>query len=70
VFGEIYLCQFPFTSGATSKPRPALALFDLQADLIVCRVTSVMRSDLLDITLADWQQAGLLKPSVAGLTDW
>jgi len=26
-----------------------------------------MRSDALDVELADWQQAGLLKPSVARL---
>jgi mRNA interferase MazF len=67
VFGEIYLCEFPFTSGASSKPRPALALFDLGADAVVCRVTSVARAGALDIPVSDWQQAGLLKPSVARL---
>ena len=29
MFGEIFICQFPFTSGAASKIRPALVLFDL-----------------------------------------
>jgi mRNA interferase MazF len=67
VLGEIYLCQFPFTSGATSKTRPALVLFDLQHDAVICRVTSVSYSGALDIVLQDWQQAGLLKPSVARL---
>ena len=29
VFGQIFLCQFPFTTGAVSKARPVLVLFDL-----------------------------------------
>jgi mRNA interferase MazF len=67
MFGEVFLCQFPFTSGATSKIRPALVLFDLQQDAIICRVTSVLRTGTLAVRLADWQAAGLLKPSVARL---
>lgn len=67
MFGEVFLCQFPFTSGATSKVRPALVLFDLGPDALICRVTSVQRAGPLDVTLADWQVAGLLKPSVARL---
>ena len=67
MFGEIFICQFPFTSGAVSKIRPALVLFDLQHDAIICRVTSVLRSEPLDVTLTDWRAAGLLKPSVARL---
>jgi mRNA interferase MazF len=67
VFGEIFICKFPFTSGTASKPRPVLVLFDLQEDVVICRITSVVRSGLLDIKLADWQQAGLAKPSVVRL---
>jgi len=67
VFGEIFICQFPFTSGAFSKPRPVLVLFDLQRDVLICRVTSVLRSGPLDVILMDWAQAGLAKPSVARL---
>lgn len=67
MFGEIFICQFPFTSGAFGKPRPALVLFDLQQDVLICRVTSVLRSSALDVNLADWAQAGLAKPSVARL---
>ena len=67
MFGDIYLCQFPFTSGAVSKPRPALVLFDLGADALICRITSVARTGRLDVTLVDWSAAGLLKPSVARL---
>jgi mRNA interferase MazF len=67
MFGDIFLCQFPFTSGAASKIRPALVLFDLQQDAIICRVTSVLHTGALDVTLKEWQKAGLLKPSVARL---
>ena len=67
MFGEIFICQFPFTSGATSKLRPALVLFDLQDDAIICRITSAIRTGLLDVPLQDWQMAGLLRPSVARL---
>ena len=67
MFGEVFICQFPFTSGAVSKVRPALVLFDLQEEAVICRLTSIHRSGPLDVTLNDWQAAGLLKPSVARL---
>ena len=67
MFGEVFLCQFPFTSGVASKVRPALVLFDLGPDALICRVTSVQRAGPLDVSLTDWQAAGLLKPSIARL---
>ena len=67
MFGDVFIFQFPFTTGATSKPRPVIVLFDLQQDVLICRITSVLRSGPLDVRLADWAQAGLLKPSVARL---
>ena len=48
MFGEVFICQFPFTSGTGSKIRPALVLFDLQQDAVICRVTSVSRTGTLD----------------------
>ena len=66
-FGEIFICRFPFTSGLLSKPRPALVLFDLGSDVIICRITSTMRSDKMDIPVTDWPAAGLAKPSVIRL---
>ena len=44
MFGEIFICQFPFTSGAASKIRPALVLFDL----IVERDVNAALADKLD----------------------
>ena len=65
MFGEVFIIQFPFTSGAFSKPRPALVLFDLDQDALICRVTSVLRVAPLDVMITDWEHAGLAKPSVA-----
>jgi hypothetical protein len=70
VFGEVFIVQFPFTSGAFTKPRPALVLFDLGQDVLICRVTSALHSSPLDVTINDWARASLAKPSVPGLTGW
>jgi mRNA interferase MazF len=67
MFGDIFLCQFPFTSGASGKIRPALLLFDLKEDAIICRVPPILHDQPLDVLLNDWASAGLLKPSVARL---
>jgi mRNA interferase MazF len=66
-FGEVFVCRFPFTSGELSKPRPVLVLFDLEEDAVICRMTSVLYSGPLDVSITDWQEAGLEKPSVARL---
>ena len=66
-FGEIFICRFPFTSGATSKARPALVLFDLGPDVVICRLTSAARSTPLDIAIGEWKAAGLAKPTIARL---
>jgi mRNA-degrading endonuclease toxin of MazEF toxin-antitoxin module len=65
MFGDVVLCDFPFTSGLGSKLRPALVLFDLPGDAIICRVTSVLQTGPFDILLTDWREAGPLKLSVA-----
>ena len=65
MFGEIHLCQFPFTSGVASKIRPALILFDFGNDAVICRVTSAAKSRPFDVPIQAWRQAGLLKPSIA-----
>lgn len=67
MFGNVFICRFPFTSGALSKPRPVLVLFDLQQDVLICRITSVLYQGPCDVALMDWKHAGLAKPSVARL---
>jgi mRNA interferase MazF len=66
-FPEVFLCDFPFTSGTTFKRRPCLALLDLGSDVLIARVTSAAHSDAYDLPIRDWQQAGLLKPSTIRL---
>jgi mRNA-degrading endonuclease toxin of MazEF toxin-antitoxin module len=44
-----------------------LVLLDLQQDVLICRITSAIRTRPLDVILADWKQAGLAKPSIARL---
>ena len=56
-----------FHVGAVSKARPALVLFDLGRDVIICRITSSANSTPLDITIVDWSAAGLARPSIAKL---
>ena len=63
--GEVILLSFPFSDATGAKQRPALVLLDTgDEDLIVARVTSQMAQTIFDVELADWQQAGLLLPSV------
>jgi len=44
-----------------------LVLFDLGADILIARMTSIPHSETYDIPVRDWQQAGLLKPSTVRL---
>ena len=62
-FGEVWVCRFPFTSGQEAKARPVLVIRDLGMDCLVCRITSVAHYEPLDYALADWQSAGLDRPS-------
>jgi mRNA interferase MazF len=66
-FGDVFICRFPFTSGDLSKPRPVLVLFDLHADVVICRISSVAPHGPFDVPLSDWRAAGLLKPSIVRL---
>jgi mRNA interferase MazF len=62
--GDILLIAFPFTSGGTSKKRPALVLLDTgDADVLVARITSQISNSEYDIIIDEWQNAGLLVPS-------
>jgi mRNA interferase MazF len=70
-FGAVVLVPFPFTSQAASKRRPAVVVSNLdygaiRGDIIVMAVTSRIRADpaLGEVPVVEWQNAGLLKPSV------
>jgi mRNA interferase MazF len=63
--GEVLLLLFPFADAAGTRRRPALVLLDTgDADIVVARVTSQTVRTAFDVELVEWQQAGLLLPSV------
>lgn len=71
-FGEVILVPFPFTNQAGGKKRPAVvissaAYHTLRPDLLIMAITSQSHSalDFTSFAIADWQSAGLLKPSYA-----
>ena len=67
-FGEIVLLSFPFADGTNSKKRPALILLDTgDEDVVVARITSQKVQTDYDCFLTDWQQSGLLLPSIVRL---
>jgi mRNA interferase MazF len=70
-FGDIVLVPFPFTDQSGIKKRPAVVVSSAaynaaRLDVIVMAVTSQVRPGTAfgEVAISDWQQAGLLKPSV------
>lgn len=70
-FGDIILVPFPFTDQSTSKKRPAVVISsdaynNDRPDIILTAVTSQMRhlGKTGEAEVKDWQEAGLLKPSL------
>lgn len=70
-FGDIVLVPFPFTDQSAAKKRPAVvisseAYHQQRQDLIIMAVTSQVKSaqSVGETFVQDWQDAGLLKPSV------
>ncbi len=69
-FGDVVLVPFPFTDQSQAKRRPAVvisstALSDAAPDLIILAITSqTAHKRRLDRTVADWKEAGLLRPSL------
>ncbi|MBA2243701.1 MAG: type II toxin-antitoxin system PemK/MazF family toxin [Gemmatimonadetes bacterium] len=64
--GDVVPLLFPFTDAVGAKQRPALILLDAgDEDMLVARITSQIPVAQYDVNLSDWQQAGLLRPSVA-----
>ena len=73
-FGNVLPVPFPFTDQQGSNQRPAVVVSSNaynanRADVLIMAITSVMRSpgaalSFGEAVLADWQSAGLIKPSV------
>jgi mRNA interferase MazF len=70
-FGDVILVPFPFTDLSTKKQRPAVVISSNRynterPDLILLAITSQVRASLAfgEAPVADWQPAGLIKPSI------
>lgn len=70
-FGDILLVPFPFSDQTAVKQRPAIVVSNAayhreRPDLIVLAVTSQIRAGdkIGEAAVAQWEAAGLLKPSV------
>ena len=70
-FGEVVLVPFPFTGQSGTKKRPAVIVSGSgyntgRRDLVIMAITSQVRAPLGfgEALVADWQAAGLIKPSV------
>ncbi len=72
-FGDVVLVAFPFTNLQATKKRPAVIISShayqlARPDVILMAITitSQIRNTLTigEYALQDWQQAGLLKPSI------
>src|SRR5689334_10807259 len=66
-FGDIYVCRFPFTSGVFSKPRPVLVLFDLEVDVVICRITLEPAYDAMTGICCRWRKLPAMTTSCQAL---
>ena len=67
--GDVLLAPYPFTDQSGSKQRPGVVLSgdtynQHHPDVILAPITSQVIHGTDEVTLVDWQAAGLLKPSV------
>jgi mRNA interferase MazF len=66
--GSVVLLTLPFSDATTSKLRPALVLLDTgDNDIVVSRITTQIYTTDFDVEILEWQQAGLMRPSVVRL---
>ncbi len=70
-FGDVVLVPFPFTDQSGAKKRPAVIVSGSgynanRRDLVIMAITGQVRTPLGfgEAHVADWQPAGLIKPSV------
>ncbi|AFY51210.1 growth inhibitor [Nostoc sp. PCC 7524] len=66
--GSVILIKLPFSDAVTFKLRPVLLLLDTgDDDVVVARITSQIAHTAFDVEIIEWQQAGLMRPSVVRL---
>ena len=60
--------EYPYSDGRRTKFRPALVLSSQNdGDILFARITSKAAVDPFDLSLVDWQEAGLMAPSTVKL---
>jgi len=69
--GDVVLVPFPFADLSSRKQRPAVVVsgelyHNTEPDIIIAAITSRIRQPVAptDYVLQDWEQAGLLRPSL------
>ncbi|MBC8262550.1 MAG: type II toxin-antitoxin system PemK/MazF family toxin [Anaerolineales bacterium] len=67
--GDVLLVPYPFTDQSGSKQRPSVvvsgdAYNQTHPDVILAPITSQIMRTPDEVSLVDWQAAGLVKPSV------
>lgn len=67
--GDVLLVPYPFTDQSGSKQRPSIVLSgdaynQTHPDVILAPITSQITHAPDEVSLVNWQAAGLLKPSV------
>ena len=67
--GDVLLVPYPFTDQSGSKQRPSVVVSgdvynQAHPDVILAPITSQIRHTPDEVSLVNWQAAGLLKPSV------
>ena len=66
--GDVVLIQIHFHQAVGSKVRPAVVVLDSgDDDFVGAPITSRGRHSEFDLTISDWQAAGLNVPSIARL---
>ena len=66
--GEIILVPFPYTDFSANKKRPAVVMSSASynathPDIILAPITSRPSGTSDEVSITDWQAAGLIKPS-------
>ena len=66
--GDVLLVPVVFSDGRGHKKRPVVIVYDNgDADLLVAPVTSQRARSMRDVSVVNWQQAGLRLPSIVRL---
>lgn len=68
VLGGVYIAKFPYLDSSEDKVRPVIVVgepYGRYGIIAVVPVFSKLSMESVDFSVNDWQDAGLLKPSIA-----